>query len=338
MIFLQIVIGGITRLTGSGLSITEWDIVMGTIPPLNEAGWIEEFNKYKNTPQYEKINEGMSLGQFKFIYFWEYVHRLWARLMGFVFIIPFSFFFIKKVLPRRLRFNLLKVVLLAMAAASFGWIMVASGLVERPWVNAYKLSLHLLLGISVFVMLFWTIYDYHRSGERNLVPEKSAYPTLLKAILIILVAQLIFGGWMSGMRAALFYPTWPLIGEHVFPPEVFIGYNWKLSSFINYDDGPFVVGLVQVLHRMTAYLLVLLMIWYAAKSSDWRGSGNKRVSFYIFICFLMVQVILGIVTLLLSKSTIPVLWGVLHQGMGVLVFTAGLFHYFELKYKYVDQN
>jgi cytochrome c oxidase assembly protein subunit 15 len=338
MVFFQIVIGGITRLTGSGLSITEWDIVMGSIPPLNEPGWIEEFEKYKATPQYQKINEGMSLSQFKFIYFWEYLHRLWARIMGFVFIIPFLFFYSKKALPGRLRQNLLKVVLLAMAAASFGWIMVASGLIDRPWVNAYKLSLHLLLGISVFVVLFWSVYDFVKVGPGGRRPIQLTYPRLLKLILIVLVIQIIFGGWMSGMRAALFYPNWPLIGDHVFPPDIFLRSNWSLQSFIHYDRGPFVVGLIQVLHRMTAYVIVIMVMWYVLRNRLWLIEKKGLVSITFFLSLLVVQIVLGIVTLLLSKSTIPVLWGVLHQGVGVLVFTACLFHYFEMKYAYVDSD
>lgn len=158
-LFFQVVIGGITRLTGSGLSITKWDIVTGTFPPMSEETWIEEFELYKKTPQYHKINAGMSISAFKWIYFWEYLHRLWARTMGFVFLIPFLIFYRKKLISNHLLRRLGVVILLAMLAATFGWIMVASGLVNRPWVNAYKLSFHLCIALSVYTALLWTYLE-----------------------------------------------------------------------------------------------------------------------------------------------------------------------------------
>ena len=153
MVFIQILLGGITRLTGSGLSITRWEIVTGTIPPLNQVDWNEAFDLYKATPQYQKINEGMSLDRFKFIFFWEYFHRVWARLMGFVFLIPFIIFLVRKSLSQKLIKRLIVVIAIAAAAAVFGWIMVASGLIHRPWVNAYKLTIHLSLGIALILDL-----------------------------------------------------------------------------------------------------------------------------------------------------------------------------------------
>jgi len=143
MIFFQVVIGGITRLTGSGLSITKWEIVTGTIPPLNSADWEEAFDLYKATPQYKQINKGMSMSEFKFIYFWEFIHRLWARTMGFVFLFPFLFFLGTQRFSKKLFKQLIVVFLLAALVASLGWIMVASGLRDLPWVSPYKLTLHL---------------------------------------------------------------------------------------------------------------------------------------------------------------------------------------------------
>ena len=153
MIFFQVVIGGVTRLTGSGLSITKWEIILGTFPPVNAQQWMEAFDLYKATPQYQQINEGMNLKEFKFIYFWEYFHRLWARLMGFVFLIPFLLFYFRGFFDKWLTKRLVIVFLLAALVASFGWIMVASGLIHRPWVNAYKLTMHLSLAL-VFIQLF----------------------------------------------------------------------------------------------------------------------------------------------------------------------------------------
>ena len=170
MVFVQILVGGVTRLTGSGLSITRWDIVTGTIPPLNDIAWEEAFNLYKQTPQYQKINQGMDMSEFKFIFFWEYIHRLWARTMGFVFLIPFLFFLLKRSIKQETLRNLGVVVSLAAAAAFFGWVMVASGLVNRPWVNAYKLTVHLGLGISLFIYLFYTFLK-ERGFTIELIPN-----------------------------------------------------------------------------------------------------------------------------------------------------------------------
>ena len=162
LVFFQIIIGGITRLTGSGLSITEWEIVIGSMPPTSAEKWESEFDKYKETPQYEKINQGMSMDDFKFIYFWEWLHRFWARWMGVVFIIPFLFFLFKRWLTRPWIFKLIMVMLLASLVASFGWIMVASGLIDRPWVDAYKLTMHLALALVVFAYLVWLSADMLR--------------------------------------------------------------------------------------------------------------------------------------------------------------------------------
>jgi Uncharacterized protein required for cytochrome oxidase assembly len=162
MIFMQIVIGGVTRLTGSGLSITRWEIVTGAVPPLSEADWQEAFDLYKQTPQYQKINEGMDIGAFKFIYFWEYFHRLWARLMFFVFVFPFAWFLWRGMMARRLVPRLLVVVALAGLEGFFGWAMVASGLIKRPWVNAYNLTLHLCMALVIFAYLMWTAFIAYR--------------------------------------------------------------------------------------------------------------------------------------------------------------------------------
>ena len=159
MVFMQVVFGGITRLTGSGLSITKWEIIIGTVPPLNAAQWEEAFDLYKETPQYQKINQGMEMKQFKFIYFWEFFHRLWARTMGFVFLFPFLYFLFTGKLSKVLIKDLEIVILLAVVVASIGWIMVASGLINRPWVNAYKLTMHLCLALLLFGYLLWTTYN-----------------------------------------------------------------------------------------------------------------------------------------------------------------------------------
>ena len=227
LLFFQIVIGGITRITGSGLSITKWEIVTGTLPPLNEKSWQEAFDLYKATPQYEKINQGMSMKDFKFIYFWEYFHRLWARMMGFIFLFPFIFFVIKKYFDRKMLGYLGIVFGLAVMAAAMGWIMVASGLLDRPWVNAYKLALHLSVALLCFGMLIWTTsYAFNPLGTEN--QELYDKRKLLRYFLILLGIQLFVGGVMSGMKAGLLYPTWPDMNGEVVPSLL-----WKTELWLS---------------------------------------------------------------------------------------------------------
>jgi len=324
LVYFQIIIGGITRLTGSGLSITDWDIIFGTIPPIGDQAWQEAFDLYKATPQYSKINEGMELGSifstgtFKFIYFWEFFHRLWARSMGFIFLFPFIFFVIKKWLPKSLLKDLGVVVGLAALAATFGWIMVASGLIDRPWVNAYKLSMHLSIGLSVFSYLLWAYVKYINRDKT--FPLAGVLPGKKLWILFgFLVAQIFLGGIMSGMKAALIYPTWPDIGGSVAPAEIFDLSNWTLASFRDYDKGSFVFSVMHFLHRGVAYILVGLIVWYASANKVFHRSDTIGRSFKVFMAFLALQVIVGIVTVLKSVGMVPVFWGVLHQAKGWII-------------------
>ena len=329
MLFMQVVIGGITRLTGSGLSITKWEIVIGTLPPLNEHAWNEAFNLYKETPQYEKINRGMDLQEFKFIYFWEYIHRLWARLMGFVFLFPFLWFVYKKKIPSWLKKDLGIVVLLAALAASFGWIMVASGLQERPWVNAYKLSIHLLIGFSVFCYLLWTIFKVEDIPGIQNVSKGIKTGTLILSVLIVI--QIIFGGWVSGMRAALIYPSWPDMNGEFFPQVIFNISNWNVDNLIEYDKNLFAPALIQFIHRMTAYIIIVysaILMW--RMFTTFEESRIFRKSLLLFIIVLITQVLLGILTLMNSVGTIPVFYGVLHQAVGLILLASVLLINFQL--------
>jgi heme a synthase len=329
MLFVQVIVGGITRLTESGLSITKWEIVSGTLPPLTESAWVEEFNLYKTTPQYIEINEGMSMSDFKFIYFWEWVHRFWARIMGFVFIIPFTFFYFKKWFKGSTLLRDLGVVfLLALLAASFGWIMVASGLVKRPWVNAYKLSLHLCIAFSVFAYLLWTYLKYINMPHSPIYKNKITF-----IFLVVLWLQLFLGGVMSGMKAAVYFPTWPTMNGEIVPSFIFNISEWSYEKFNNYDAYELLPALVQLFHRLTGYTLFILGTYlsYILYKNN-RNKINMRYLCYFFV-MLISQVILGIITVLLSKGEVPVLWGVLHQGGALLLLTSVLVLRFEVKSK-----
>lgn len=312
MIFFQIVIGGVTRLTGSGLSITKWQIVTGAIPPLNAADWQHEFELYQATPQYQKINQGMSLDDFKFIYFWEYFHRLWARLMFFVFVIPFGWFLYRGMLSRRLVPRLLIMVGLAALEGFFGWIMVASGLIQRPWVNAYNLTLHLCMALIIFSHLLWITYIAFQPKRVGLLTLRS-WPWLLFGLAFF---QIALGALMSGTKAGLFYPSWPDMHGAYLPALIFDQSNWHWDNFTQYDSNPFFPTLIQFMHRNTAYALSLLCLWFIWKNRQHSGLRN---AFQLLGATLTLQVLLGIFTLINCQGKIPVLLGVFHQAGAVLL-------------------
>ena len=320
-LFVQVIVGGITRLTESGLSITKWDIVSGTLPPLTDKDWIEAFESYQRTPQYKEINEGMELDDFKFIFFWEYVHRLWARWMGVVFIVPFIFFYSKKLLDGHLLRRLGGVVLMAALAASFGWIMVASGLINRPWVNAYKLSLHLCIAFVVFTLLLWTFLEY-RSGSQIRILSSAHNPTIY--FLLILWLQLFLGGVMSGMKAGVFFPTWPDMNGSFFPQVLFNIEEWSVDNFNYYEKSTLLPALVQTCHRMTAYILFFYGLYMVNKL--YKSTIKYTILYELkwFIILLITQVVLGIITVLMCKGEVPVLWGVLHQAGALLLLSMTL--------------
>lgn len=311
LVFGQIWIGGITRLTGSGLSITKWDIVTGTLPPMSEDAWSYEFDLYRKTPQYALINKGMSLSEFKNIYFWEYLHRLWARLMGFIFVIPFLYFLFKKYFSAQLVRHLILLVILAGVTASFGWIMVASGLVDRPWVNAYKLSIHLLLGFSVFVYLY---IIYQRYVGKSCVTNRSL---ITSVVLFLVLFQIFLGGMMSGMRIGFSYPTWPLMHGSYLPPVILDLEEWKSNSFIKYDEFELMPALVQFLHRNVAYIILVLSLIYFVFGIIRERSLflTKTILFYYIV--LMIQIGVGIFTLLAFSKGLPVELASTHQMLGL---------------------
>jgi cytochrome c oxidase assembly protein subunit 15 len=317
MVFVQILVGGVTRLTGSGLSITRWEIVTGTIPPLNAAEWNEAFNLYKETPQYKKINQGMDLREFKYIFFWEYFHRLWARSMGFVFLIPFLYFLWCKLIHRDILRRLGVVVLIAALAATFGWIMVASGLINRPWVNAYKLTVHLSLGISLFIFLWYT---WLAEKGISYFAVSAGWKRAIRVLIGLAIVQICFGGFVSGMKAALNYPTWPLMHGQYIPSMLSNGSHWNADSFLLYDQTGFMPALVQVIHRNLGYIIFIYCIVFAV---NWIRTHQREVHWmgWLLVGIIVVQVLLGILTLLGSKGSIPVLYGVLHQGIGILFLT-----------------
>lgn len=329
LLFFQIFIGGVTRITGSGLSITKWEIITGTLPPFSEEAWQHEFDLYKETPQYSKINQGMTLSKFKFIYFWEYFHRLWARIMGFVFIFPFIFFILKKWIDKWMIRQLCFVIFWAMMAAVFGWIMVASGLVDRPWVNAYKLSLH--LGIALITLSFLVWGTYRGFGLNKIAVNQSKLHRLAFWFLMALILQIFFGAIVSGMRAALYYPSWPDLNGRFIPEVLLLKESWNLENLVDYDKDAFMPALIHVLHRNWGYFVYAFGMYLAFKVCKY----PLRRIFYVFniglIIALNLQVLLGILTLVYSKATIPLFYGIMHQAVAIFILCIALFNLYVFK-------
>ncbi|HYF01840.1 MAG TPA: COX15/CtaA family protein [Patescibacteria group bacterium] len=313
MVFIQVLIGGITRLTGSGLSITRWEVVTGTIPPLDETAWQAEFNLYKQSPQFKKINHQMTLPEFKGIYFWEYFHRLWARTLGFVFLIPFAWFVFKKKIRGALLKKAVIAFLLGGLVGIFGWIMVASGLSDRPMVSPYKLAIHLSLAIITLGYLLWVALDL------LVLKEKAVDASLKKSALWLtgLVSfQIVLGAIVSGMRAAFFFPTWPDMNGTFIPDILLQTEFWSWNAFIHFEKFGLAPALFQFLHRNTAYIIA---IWTAVLIfKSFKNYPAFKNLFLVLGGLILTQVALGIFTLIGSIGTIPVALGVAHQGVGIL--------------------
>ncbi|MBX3523317.1 MAG: COX15/CtaA family protein [Xanthobacteraceae bacterium] len=305
----MVMLGGATRLTGSGLSITEWNVVTGVFPPLTDAAWLAEFEKYKAIPQYQAINQGMSLADFKFIFFWEWAHRLLGRIVGFAFAIPLAFFWWRGKIGPALRWKLLLLLFLGGLQGTVGWWMVASGLSVRTDVSQYRLAVHLTLACIIFVALVWV--------ATSLLPKRELGKRgkIFAAVLIVLaLLQVFLGAIVAKTNAGLTYNTWPLI-DGVFHPkgaQLFLLQPWWRNFFEN-------VLAVQSNHRMTAYLLWFVSLGYVIYQRN-RPAQSQAVMLFLLIT---AQAALGIVTLLLA---VPLALGLAHQAGAVVVLAYASYH------------
>lgn len=329
MVFAQVIIGGVTRLTGSGLSITKWDIVVGAIPPLTESSWTAEFAKYQQTPQYQQINQDMTLGEFKFIYFWEFFHRNNARLMGIVFFAGLVFFVIKGWINKDLAVRLAFVLLWGVLIATLGWIMVASGLIDKPYVSPVKLSMHLTTALVILANLVWlTLYVMRDRKQYGVYAPRQKRLALV--VMILLFVQIILGGILSGAKAGLAYPTWPdMNGQLV--PSALTSLPVRWDGILYYDAGAFwEQTFIQFVHRGTAYLLVAAIVWFFFQL---RGLSQDKVfnaGVRFFPLAVLLQATIGIITVLHCVGHVPVLWGVLHQAGAMLLLANTTFIYYHL--------
>ncbi len=331
MVLFQVIIGGITRLTDSGLSITEWAVIQGALPPMNHEQWREAFEAYKQAArrQYESLHADMTLGEFKWIYFWEYLHRNWARLMGLVFAIPFFYFWRRNMLPRWLMRRLGVVIALAAVVATFGWVMVKSGLNDdtRTWVSAYKLIVHLGLAVLLFGYLLWTWFlAVFPKGTLPPIKELAEERRLARWFIALLFLQILLGGLMAGMRAGLVFPHFPVfIRMEAFLKLLAESPHWSLDYFLNYEPSSFIKGTVQLLHRVVAWGLLVLGGLFAFKVRRSKEEALLVKGANLLVILLIMQFLLGILTVVNSIGRIPIALGVLHQGMALLLLGGALF-------------
>ena len=320
MVFMIIIVGGLTRLTNSGLSITEWELFTGILPPLSEDTWDKYFSLYKEIPQYQLIYNNMILEEFKIIFYWEYFHRILGRLIGLFFLLPFFYFYFKRKINKKYISICFLVLLLIMLQGFFGWYMVKSGLTNNVSVSHYRLSLHLGLAFIIISIIFWTLLNFNKNNIKNFfINEKKNYIFYLLIILIFL--QIILGALVSGLDAGKIYQTWPLMNNAYFPNDININSLKDIFDFKNH-------GLIQFYHRNIAYLILfyILIIGFFI----FRNNEHKLIKpFYFLSFFLALQVFLGIMTLI---SGLNIFLASAHQICSLLLMLSSI----NLYYNYIN--
>lgn len=316
LIYIMVVLGGVTRLTGSGLSIVEWEPIMGAIPPLNDTQWHETFAKYKTSPQYAKVNHGMSLAEFKTIFGFEYSHRLLGRLIGVAFLVPLLYFLFLGKIRRALVPKLLVLFLLGGLQGFIGWYMVKSGLVNEPQVSQYRLALHLGTAILIYGSILWVAWGLlRRSPAQAWKHQMQPLQRFSMVVTTVITVMMISGAFVAGTHAGKVFNTFPSMDGRFMPPGLFEYTPWYRNLFEN-------LATVQFDHRLIAYLLMLLIpaLWGYAKRFSLAPS--TRLTLHLLLIVFIIQVTLGITTLL---HMVPVGLAAAHQGGALLVFTVALY-------------
>jgi cytochrome c oxidase assembly protein subunit 15 len=320
LIAVMVVVGGLTRLTDSGLSITSWKPIHGALPPLSAAAWQEEFDAYKLIPQYQKMNKGMSLDEFKAIFWWEWSHRNMGRLIGVAFLVPFLIFLARRQIERALIPRLLALFVLGGLQGALGWFMVASGLTERVSVSQYRLVAHLGLALVIYAAILWTALPLWRGAwPMKVVPHRLSGAAA--AVLALVFFQILLGGFVAGLDAGLTYNTWPLMDGAFVPEGAYAYAPFWLAPF---ED----VTTVQFNHRIVAYVLTaaVVALWVAGRRQGLAGFGAATAN--ALFAVLAFQVLVGIWTLL---EVVPIWLGALHQFGAVVLLTAAVVHLFALR-------
>jgi cytochrome c oxidase assembly protein subunit 15 len=304
LVFCMVLVGGAVRLTDSGLSITEWQPLLGAIPPLTEADWGAAFEKYRQIPEYTLVNKGMSLEEFKFIYWWEWGHRLLGRLIGVAFLLPFLVFWIRGYLTKPLAARLAVIFILGGLQGALGWYMVASGLSERVDVSQYRLAAHLVLATVIFGAIIWVALGLNRE-RRALGVVRPWFAMLLVGLIVIQVAM---GGFVAGIDAGMGYNTWPLMDGRLIPNGL-----WVMSpAWRNIFENALTV---QFTHRLVAYVIAACVVFYA-----WRFRSSPSL---ILLVVVAAQIVVGILTLL---HQVPLGLALIHQGGALVLLAAALWN------------
>jgi cytochrome c oxidase assembly protein subunit 15 len=289
LLSLMIIVGGLTRLTDSGLSITQWQLFSGILPPLNEIKWEYYFSLYKEIPQYILVNNNITIEDFKIIYLWEYAHRLLGRFIGLFFLLPLIYLIYKKVFVKKLKFNLIFIFCLILFQGFLGWYMVKSGLVNNVSVSHYRLSMHLSLAFIILSSLVWIYMNYVRGSEK-LFFNKNKNILSIQILFALIFCQIILGAFVSGLDAGKIYQTWPLMNSSFFPDDVVFV---KLIDYLNFNNH----SLVQFFHRNLAYIIFFLSIYIGFKIFK---INNRQLlkTYLIFFIIILLQIFLGIMVLL----------------------------------------
>tara|TARA_B110000438_G_scaffold303677_2_gene366440 strand:- start:1436 stop:2413 length:978 start_codon:yes stop_codon:yes gene_type:complete len=320
MVFLMVLIGGLTRLTDSGLSMVHWRPIMGVIPPLNDSDWLQIFNEYKKSPEYQIVNQFMNIQEFKYIYWWEWFHRFFARFIGLVFIIPLLYFLIKKKIKKKLFINLLLVFCFGIFQAVIGWWMVKSGLELNPYVSSYRLAFHLTNAVIILTILFWISLNSLSNHDINFIPSKSL--EIVSFILIALIyLTIISGAFMAGSNAGQSFNTYPLMNGSIIPEGYFIDdYSYK-NLFEN-------TIAINFNHRWLATFTFILIIFFAAYLYFSKIFNKYRAGIILILIFACLQFILGILTLL---TNVKITFASLHQINSMLLLISFIYFYHSIK-------
>ena len=304
LVFIMVVVGGITRLTESGLSITEWNLITGTLPPLNEAAWISEFEKYKLIPEFIEINgpAGMTLVEFKSIYFWEWAHRVLGRIIGIAFALPLLWFALKRAIPEGYGLRLTALLILGGMQGVIGWWMVTSGLTERTDVSHFRLATHLLMALFIIAALIWTALDLRQNAIGN--SQKASFTFFGFIVFIVLFLQLLFGAYTAGLNAGYMSNTWPLMSGSFIPATI----DWTTNLWAKLNNDHIVIHFI---HRWWAWVAAVFLVILAIRVRK----QSKKASMAIHAT-LAIQILLGIATVM---SSVNINFAVLHQAVGALV-------------------
>ncbi len=314
LFYVMVVIGGITRLTHSGLSMVEWNMIVGSMPPMTESDWAVPFEKYKQSPEYQIINNQFSLEEFKSIYWWEFIHRMLGRTIGVVFLLPFFYFLVKKKFDKPFLKKMYVLLFLGAFQGILGWYMVKSGLQKEPHVSHYRLAAHLISAFTVFGFTLWYALDllYPKVIVQN--DQKKKIIRLANFMFGAIVVQIIYGAFVAGLKAGLFYNTFPRMGNSFFP-ETITAFEPFWKNFLANPAG------VQFIHRYLAYFVVIVVVfvWEATRKMELTELQRKTSNVMVSVVF--VQFLLGIITILYS---VPVVMGVLHQTGAFVLFASAL--------------